>query len=240
MRKKLLIIACVFCALTASAQRASSSSSSFFSTEKVDGGVTFGIRAGVNMANISGSDSDGSSYSFGNRTSFHIGVTADIPIMQSLYVQTGLFFQNKGYKFEETDNYSDYYDDYYNKTTETAKPMYLEIPVLASYRYNVSDAIQLQINLGPYFGYGIGGKMKEETSLYGEKESKEYDYFGDADETCGFKRFNCGLQVGAGLTFSDHYYLGFNYQFGLSNINDSDDFDSIKDRNWMISLGYNF
>ncbi len=42
------------------------------------------------------------------------------------------------------------------------------------------------------------------------------------------------------MTFSDHYYLGFNYQFGLSNINDSDDFDSIKDRNWMISLGYNF
>lgn len=197
MRKKLLIIACVFCALTASAQRASSSSSSFFSTEKVDGGITFGIRAGVNMANISGSDSDGSSYSPGSRTSFHIGVTADIPIMQSLYVQTGLFFQNKGYKFEETD---DYYDDYY-KTTETAKPMYLEIPVLASYRYNVSDAMQLQINFGPYFGYGIGGKMKEERIINGENKSEESDYFGDADETCGYKRFNCGLQVGAGLTF---------------------------------------
>ncbi len=37
-------------ALTASAQRASSSSSSFFSTEKSDQGVTFGIRAGLNLS----------------------------------------------------------------------------------------------------------------------------------------------------------------------------------------------
>ena len=38
--------------------------------------------------------------------------------------------------------------------------MYLEIPVLASYRYNFSDAAQLQINVGPYFAYGVGGKIK--------------------------------------------------------------------------------
>lgn len=148
MKKILLIAVCAVCSLTASAQRASSSSSSFFSTEKADQGITFGIRAGLNMANMSASE-DGVSASPESRTSFHVGVIADIPLMQSLYIQSGLFFQNKGYKFDDEEK-------------ETAKPMYLEIPILASYRYNFSDAIQLQINAGPYFAYGIGGKVKYE------------------------------------------------------------------------------
>lgn len=228
MRKNLLVIACAFCALTASAQRASSSSSSFFSTEKSDEGITFGIRAGLNMSNMTFSE-DGISGSPDSRTSFHVGVTADIPLMQSLYVQTGLFFQNKGYKLE--------IDDYYDER-ETVTPMYLEIPVLASYRYDFSDAMQLQINLGPYFGYGIGGKIKYE---YDEKES-EYDFFGNGEDKAGAKRFNCGLQFGAGMTFNGRYYLGISYQVGLSNIIDKkySDYSEIKDKNCMISLGYNF
>lgn len=226
MRKTLLVIACALGALTASAQRASSSSSSFFSTEKADGGVTFGVRAGLNFANMSVSDQDGSAtLSPGSRTTFHVGLIADIPLMQSLYVQTGLYLQNKGYKYDE--------DGY----TETAKPMYLEIPVLASYRYDLSDALQIQVNAGPYFGYGIGGKAKAE----GEYNEGEIDFFGDDDDQYGAKRFNCGLQFGAGLTLNSHYYLGFAYQLGLTNIMDThDDYDKVKDRNWMISLGYNF
>lgn len=223
MRKNLLVIACAFCALTASAQRASSSSSSFFSTEKSDEGITFGIRAGLNMSNMTFSD-DEVSVSPDSRTSFHVGVTADIPLMQSLYVQTGLFFQNKGYKLD------------YDGDTETAKPMYFEIPVLASYRYDLSDAMQLQVNFGPYFGYGIGGKIKLESDY--DDENYEFDFFGDKEDD-GYKSFNCGLQVGAGLTFNNHLYLGFSYQFGLSNISNDSDF-SVKDKNCMISLGYNF
>lgn len=52
MKKIIIVAVCAFCALTASAQRASSSSSSFFSTEKAEGGVQFGIRAGLNMAGM--------------------------------------------------------------------------------------------------------------------------------------------------------------------------------------------
>lgn len=217
MKKLLLVFACAISALTMSAQRASSSSSSFFSTEKADGGVLFGIRAGINFANLSFKE-DGYSYSTDSRTTFHVGVIADIPLMQSLYVQTGLFLQNKGAK-EEGDGY---------KTT--LKPMYLQIPVLASYRYDFSDALQLQVNVGPYFAYGIGGKWKEEE----DGESYEVDFFDD-----GIKRFDCGLQVGGGLTFAQHYYLGVAYEFGFTNIADESEM-KIKNNNLMISLGYNF
>ena len=230
MKKILLVAALAVCSLTVSAQRASSSSSSFFSTEKADGGVKFGIRAGLNLSNMSMSE-DNVSVSLDSRASFHVGVVADIPLMQSLYVQTGLFLQDKGAKYEE------------GTLTETAKPMYLEIPVLASYRYNFSDAAQLQINVGPYFAYGISGKYKWEYEI---GESGDKDFFGsyDYDDTFGAKRFDCGLQFGAGMTFASHYYIGFAYQLGLTNIADlpssyEGDY-SVKNKNWMISLGYTF
>jgi len=230
MRKFLLVAACAFCALTVSAQRASSSSSTFFSTEKVEGGVQFGIRAGLNFANMSFSNSE-YSVSPSSRTTFHVGVIADIPLMQSLYIQTGLYFQNKGCKNLDEDG-----------DGETYKPMYLEIPILASYRYDFSDAAQLQINFGPYFAYGIGGKVE---TLY-DGEDDEEDFFGnyEDDDNAGYKHFDMGLQIGAGITLSQHYYLGFAYQFGLVNIYDlPSNYDgdySEKNRNWMISLGYNF
>ena len=102
MKKIIIEAVCAFCALTASAQRASSSSSSFFSTEKVDGGVQFGIRAGLNVAGMDYTE-DNVTVSTDNRANWHVGIIADIPMMESLYVQTGLYLQNKGYKEKEGD-----------------------------------------------------------------------------------------------------------------------------------------
>lgn len=232
MRKLFLVVVCAISALTVSAQRAVSSSSSFFSTEKVDGGVQFGIRAGINFANITFKE-DNNSISYDSRASFHVGVIADIPLMQSLYIQTGLYLQNKGAKYEETYEYSKYKEEH--------KPMYLQIPLLASYRYDFSDAVQLQVNVGPYFAYGIGGKAKWIDEFDDYDETWEGDFFGDKDDedTLGFKRFDCGLQVGGGLTFAQKYYLGVTYEFGFGNISNYDDIE-VKNKNLMVSLGYNF
>ena len=138
------------------------------------------------------------------------------------YVQTGLYLQNKGYKEKEGD-----YE-------LTANPMYLEIPVLASYRYNFSDAAQLQINVGPYFAYGVGGKIKETD----EGDEDKWDCFGD--KGADWKRFDCGLQIGAGLTIAKNYYIGAAYEFGFSNIAKNSGDGKLKNKNWMFSVGYNF
>ncbi len=226
MKKLFVAAVCAVFALTASAQRASSTSSSFFSTEKADEGVRFGVRAGLNFANLSGDNLD-----LDSRTSFHVGVIADIPLMQSLYIQTGLYFQSKGAKNE----YTMEYNGYDAKIEDTYSPMYLSIPVLASYRYNFSDALQLQVNFGPYFAYGIAGKHKIEASVAGQSADADEKLF-DSDEG-DWNAFDCGLQVGAGLTFAKHYYLGFTYDFGLTEVAEDSD---VTNSNWMISLGYNF
>lgn len=211
MKKILLVLVCAICTLTASAQYASDASGSFFSTEKSDQPVTFGIRGGVNFAKISQS-SDGYSLSTKNYTGFNVGVSVDIPMMQSLYLQSGLYYTVKGAKIEEMD----------------CNPSYLEIPVLASYRYNFTDAVQLQINVGPYFAYGIGGKWKD------AEDDTEGDFFDDST-----KKFDAGLAFGGGITFS-HIYVGLNYDLGLMNIMKDSGDASAKNRSLSINVGYNF
>lgn len=214
MRKILFILACAICTLNASAQYASDASSSFFSTEKSDQPVTFGIRGGVNFAKQTAS-SDGYSFSPKNNVGFNVGLSVDIPMMESLYLQSGLYYTVKGYKLEE--------DGY----TEKATPSYLELPILASYRYNFSDFTQLQINFGPYLAYGIAGKYKW------DDEDEDKDFFDDDT-----KKIDAGLAFGAGMTFG-HIFVGINYDLGLTNIlKDSE--GSLKNRCLSINVGYNF
>ncbi len=218
MKKTLLLLVCAISALTASAQRAESSSSSFFSTERADQPVTFGIRGGVNFAKQSIS-SDGYSFSLKSNVGFNVGVSVDIPILESFYLQSGLYYTVKGYKLEGEDY------EYEEAATEKVNPSYLEIPILASYRYNFSDRTQLQINFGPYVACGIAGKYK-----FGDEE---VDYFDDEN-----KRFDAGLAFGAGMTFG-HIFVGLNYDLGLTNtLKDSE--ESFKNRCLSINVGYNF
>lgn len=218
MKKFLLVLVCAACGLTASAQYASDASTGFFSVEKSDQPITFGVRGGVNFAKQAVS-SDGYSFSAKNNLGFNVGVSVDIPFLESLYLQSGLYYTGKGYKFDE--------DGYEEKVNLS----YLQIPVLASYRYNFSEAAQLQINVGPYFAYGIDGKYKCEE----DGEKWEEDAFSD-DE---YKKFDMGLTVGAGITFG-HIFVGANYDFGLTNIMNGLEGGSLKNRCLSISVGYNF
>ena len=224
MKKTILTLVCAIAALSVSAQRASSSSSSFFSTEKSDEKVTFGVRGGVNFSNLS-IEGEG----WDSHTGFHAGVNVDIPLLQSLYLSTGLYYTVKGFSGEETDGEE--------KVERKSSANYLEIPVLASYRYNFSDNAQLQVNVGPYFAYGIGGKQKYTAEYHSSRgwvidAEGEQDYFDDEDN-----KFDVGLQIGAGVTFAKHIYLGLAYEFGFINV--VPDYKT-KNSNFMISLGYQF
>lgn len=224
MKKIFISMAVAVMALTASAQRASSSSSSFFSTEKANLPVTFGIRGGLNVASMSMKDDS----NYKSRAGFNAGVAVDFPIMESFYIQSGLYYTTKGFKFEY--GYEGYeFEDKLNIG-------YLEIPILASYRYNFNDANQLQFNFGPYFAYGLHGKVKEKETYRGRTYEEDYDWYKDNDNT---KRFDMGLQLGLGVTLAKHYYVGLAYEFGLiSQVKDSDGY--FKTRNFMVNVGYQF
>lgn len=202
MKKILLAALCALCTMTASAQRASSSTS-FFSSEKSNDPVTVGIRAGMNSSSIGG---DYSSL-YKSKIGFHAGLAVDVPILESFGINTGVFYSMKGAKAKGTD--------------ESVTTGYVEIPVLASYRYHFNEKVRLDIDLGPYFAYGVHGSD---------------DIF---DSDLGWmKRFDAGLAFGAGVTIKK-FYAGLHYEAGLANVSDVDGV-SAKNNNLMLTVGVNF
>ncbi len=215
-------MALIACVSAANAQRAESVSTSFFSTERSDQPITIGIRGGVNFAKVK-AQADNVSVSADNIIGYNVGLSVDFPLLQSLYLQSGLYWTAKGYTYkEEGESDTKYHANY------------LEIPVYASYRYNFTETTQLQVNFGPYIAYGINGKVTNKD--WGDEEGK---FFGDGDDGANYNRFDAGLGVGVGMTFNK-FYVGLDYKFGLTNmVKDAEDY-SEKSRNLSISVGYNF
>lgn len=165
MKKLMFLAAAAITTLSMSAQ----SFEDFFSTEKSGDKVTIGLRAGLNISgmrnNIHNNDV---SKIFGdqpyildvhNKAGINFGISVDIPLMKSLWINTGVFYNSTGAKFSFKQDNSKivegvYLDDY----TANITMHNIRVPVQASYRYNINRNYQLQVNLGPYFAYGIGGK----------------------------------------------------------------------------------
>lgn len=181
--------------------------------------VVLGLRGGMNVSNMHISIGDIGA-SLDNRVAYRFGISADFAIVKSLYINSGLFYTSKGCKGEGE-------IDELGSGNITFSPAYIELPIYASYRVNVADQSQIQINFGPYLACGVNGKIKV--------DKYDVDIFDDG----GLRRFDAGLGIGAGYTYS-HFYIGFDYQFGLANIADTGGFGKITNRNFNISVGYNF
>jgi len=135
MKKYFVAAVAAVAALTASAQRASDSSLSFWDDSQVEQRVTWGVRAGMNFSSVTDMDS---------KIGFKAGVSADIAIVQSFYVSTGLYYSMQGH-------------DGKGEFVKSAAAGYLNLPIYASYRLNFAETSQLQINFGPYLAYGLHG-----------------------------------------------------------------------------------
>ncbi len=95
----------------------------------------FGVRAGLNIADLSGDDADETDSIIG----FHIGGMMQYFVSPDILIQPELLFTQKGYEVE------------YMGHTEDVTLSYLEIPVLAKYNFDLESVI-LQPFLGPALG----------------------------------------------------------------------------------------
>lgn len=204
--------------------------------------ISFGVRAGMNISSMGGDfkKTFSESTDLNSKVGFNIGAIVDIPVWKELYVQPGLFFTTKGAKSKFAESNEEDGETFKYEEKGTFNAMYLEIPILLSYRFNLNENIKWHINFGPYIALGIGGKAKFENTENEEKE--EADFFGKSEDSFGFNRFDAGLSFGTGLSFK-HYYIGLQYELGLTNAANKDywgEKTSIKMNNLAISLGYNF
>jgi len=112
----------------------------------------------------------------------------------SLSIKTGLGYVMKGQKFKDSDTKFTFH--------------YLELPIFALYHYRVNETGGLYAGLGPYFAYGLGGKMKSQNfseSVFGRDNG-------------GYKRFDAGLGFKAGYEFKSGLFADITYELGLANL----------------------
>ncbi len=186
--------------------------------------IQFGVRAGMNINSLSEGELD-------SRIGYHVGAVMDWNVAKNLYVQPGLFFTTRGAKSE-----SKFEEEGIQVSEETKYNLnYLQIPISVSYRFPVSKQFKIDVNAGPYFAMGIGGKVKSEYSAAGQSEKEEGDIFGDKGDC---KRFDAGLRVGAGVHIQK-FSVGLIYDLGLANIAKGEG-GKLKNGSFQISLGYNF
>ena len=183
--------------------------------------LRWGITAGMNVSNIKVSG-------FDSRVGFHAGVKAELGLPQvteGAYMDFSALLSLKGAKVDGG-----------ALGSIKLNPCYLEIPVHIGYKYAVNDNFTLFANAGPYIGIGFFGKLKTTGEITNELESSigtsSENIFGDD----GFKRFDLGLGLKAGMEFSKKYQISIGYDFGLTETSDA----GTKNRNLMISLGFMF
>jgi hypothetical protein len=127
---------------------------------------------------------------------------------------------------------------------------YLEVPLLAKVAFG-SQSVKAYLNVGPSFGYGLGGNVNYKANIMGFPiEGTGKIKFGETPEDASEEdmyienRIDLGLQFGGGLAFKagpGSILLDARYGYGMSNLsNDDSNSGDNKSQNRVIaiSLGY--
>ena len=175
--------------------------------------VKWDARVGMNFSNMT-KDSEAKAL-----PGFNLGVGMDYGFSENWSLQSGLMISSKGWKYKEEGE------------KMTFRPIYLDIPILAAYKFNISDNTKFVINAGPYLAFGLGGKAK-----YGDVDYKLFK----SDEG-DWKRFDLGIQYGIGLELSDHYLINLTGWNGFICPWDTEEGeDKCKNMTFSIGVGYRF
>ena len=189
--------------------------------------ISWNAKAGINISNI---------INFGDvdfKPGYQVGVGMDYYFNDHWGVQPSLLLISKGFKDK-----GDYYFPPFIENSEKLKSyditdnkVYVELPLLLTYRFNVSEKLKLIFSGGGYIAYGITGKFKNtNTLLDGSKRKDKVDSF-----SAGVEKFDTGLAAGATLEYKEKYSIGISSDFGLQSTQ-----STFKNRTYGLTFGYRF
>lgn len=164
------------------------------------------VKGGIGMSNYIGKDVEGADVKF----SYRLGVGLDVPLENVWGFQTGLYLTGLGAKNKESIS---------GIEAETKlKPIYLELPVMATVNVPLNNDFKMQIGVGPYLALGVGGKAKGSVEYQGQTIEEDIDLFGSVEDgNAGMKRFDCGLGVNINFEVK-RIIFGLDTRFGLTNV----------------------
>jgi len=171
---------------------------------------SFGVKGGVNVANLGG-DSFGIG-SLGSRAGLHIGGLAEIPLMENISLQPELLYSMKG------SNWS-WSGSGVGNWGGDLKLDYIDIPVLGKYHLPFVDGLSAEA--GPVFGILLSAKS------------------GDDDVKDSFKTLDAAFAIGATYKLNMGVFFSLRYNKGLLDVWDDSNTKN-QNNVFQISAGYYF
>lgn len=171
------------------------------------------------------------------KVGYQVGLFGEYAFSESFYLHSGLFFVTKGVKIKGSADASSW--------SQSIGLQYLQVPLLATYKFELVSDTKVFFNVGPYIAYGIGGKSTRRnkfTDATRSDEKVELNSFGDNR----MKKMDFGLKYSVGLEF-ERILFEWSYEFGLMNIENNDNkinslFDNkhYKNKGLSLAVGYKF
>lgn len=169
--------------------------------------ITWNAKAGLGFAKCIAEDG----YETGNAFVGKIGVGIEKPFTANWSIMPSLELAMKGAKFDYA----------VGASSSELRIYYVQVPVLAAYRFNLNESWNITLKAGPYFAFGIKGDEEGD------------DIFGDNGNG---KRFDLGIDLGFDFEYQ-RYVFGFEYEYGLTSIHKDGD---IKTSAVYVTVGYKF
>ncbi|MCB0389432.1 MAG: PorT family protein [Winogradskyella sp.] len=186
--------------------------------------IQLGVKGGVNSTKITGDDID----DVKSRTSFNVGLLAEIPITERFSLQPEVMYSGQGFDVKEIDQ-----DNIFDTNENIEYQLdYIQVPVLLK-AYLVKG---LSIEAGPQFGFKIHEELDfQPNNDGGDIEINEDDSY--------VKDFDTGLVLGAAYKFDNGFFVNGRYNMGLTNIfEDNTIFENVDAKNavWQFGVGFMF
>jgi len=188
----------------------------------------FGVRGGVGLTNVY-QKKDGEMKVLDYKPGFQIGIITEYALLDFLFLQPGISFSRQGMKTEMSISK--------NSANFTWDLNYIQVPINIQIRNNSS---KLYLQAGPYFGYGISGKLKVKAVSGGTTDSatEKITFGGKGTKVTDFNAFDFGVGVGTGFRFGN-LQTGLEINYGFVNITTSKDV-TMKNLGLALTVAYMF
>jgi len=203
------------------------------------------VKAGLNFSNIDAKNKDGNKANTESVGGLYLGIGPSIRMSERFAIEPAVVFAKRG--FERNEGKIIGWGNNFKANTS-----YLELPIDVVFNSPIGND-HLQFGLGPYIGFGLGGKWKTPETVYiddiGIGQKGDIKFQNDAsiadygDYILG-KSFDYGVRAKVNYLFRGHYLVGMEFQKGIANLEskwgDYKPGGSLRNRSLGISLGYKF
>ena len=190
--------------------------------------VKFGLKGGLNLTNLSLSESIGNNLK--SKEGFHIGPTVKIGLpVPGLSVDASALYDQRSAKVSVTRGVSG------AEVESTLKSQSLQVPINIRYAVGLGSVANLFAFAGPQFGFNLGDKNKKIL---------------DDAASWTLRSSNVSANLGIGTTILDHLQITANYNFALGKTGEVELWDATKQTwnaftdgkasSWQVSAAYFF